>query len=76
MGFPKQRKKYQLTSLNKEKKNRTIITQSLTLVLSRMEPLPRIDIFVMVSSCNLFKEFPFGPNNFPTKLNCKKKNKF
>jgi len=36
-----------------------------------MDPFPRMDIFAPVSSCNLFKEFPLGPSNFPTKLNYK-----
>lgn len=35
-----------------------------------MDPLPRIDIFVRVSSCSLFNEFPRGPRSLPTKLNC------
>jgi hypothetical protein len=46
----------------------------LTLCLSLMEPLPRIAIFVIVSSCSLFRELPLGPNSFPTKLNCNKTN--
>lgn len=41
-----------------------------TFSLSLMEPLPRMDIFTPVSSCNLFMEFPRGPSSFPTKLNC------
>jgi hypothetical protein len=41
----------------------------LTLCLSLIEPLPRIAIFVNVSSCSLFRELPLGPNSFPTKLN-------
>jgi hypothetical protein len=41
----------------------------LTFCLSRMEPRPSIAIFVIVSSCRRFNEFPFGPSNFPTKLN-------
>lgn len=41
-----------------------------TFSLSRMDPLPRIDIFVRVSSCSLFNEFPRGPRSLPTKLNC------
>lgn len=43
----------------------------LTFCLSRIDPLPKMDILVPVSSCSLFREFPFGPNNFPTKLNCR-----
>lgn len=35
-----------------------------------MDPFPRIDIFVRVSSCSLFNEFPRGPRSLPTKLNC------
>lgn len=35
-----------------------------------MDPLPRMDIFAPVSSCNRFMEFPRGPSSFPTKLNC------
>lgn len=42
----------------------------LTLPLSLMDPLPRMDIFTPVSSCNRFMEFPRGPSSFPTKLNC------
>ena len=34
-----------------------------------IDPFPRTAIFVIVSSCNLFIEFPLGPSNFPTKLN-------
>lgn len=41
-----------------------------TLSLSLIEPLPRMDIFAPVSSCNLFMELPRGPSSFPTKLNC------
>lgn len=41
-----------------------------TLPLSLMDPLPRMDIFTPVSSCNRFMEFPRGPSSFPTKLNC------
>lgn len=37
-----------------------------------MEPLPKIDILVIVSSCSLFNEFPFGPKSLPKKLNWKK----
>jgi len=44
----------------------------LTFCLSLMEPLPRIAIFVIVSSCSLFRELPLGPSSFPTKLNCNK----
>jgi hypothetical protein len=40
-----------------------------------MEPLPRIAILVIVSSCSLFRELPFGPSNFPTKLNWKERKK-
>ena len=40
-----------------------------TFALSLIDPLPRIDILAPVSSCSLFKEFPLGPSNFPTKLN-------
>lgn len=43
---------------------------SVTFSLSLMEPLPRMDILVSVSSCSLFSEFPRGPRSFPTKLNC------
>lgn len=48
----------------------TQIDISLTLPLSLMDPLPRMDIFTPVSSCNRFMEFPRGPSSFPTKLNC------
>lgn len=41
-----------------------------TFSLSLMDPFPRIDIFVRVSSCSLFNEFPRGPRSLPTKLNC------
>lgn len=44
--------------------------QYFTLPLSLMDPLPRMDIFTPVSSCNRFIEFPRGPSSFPTKLNC------
>lgn len=47
----------------------------LTLPLSLIEPLPRMDIFAPVSSCNLFMELPLGPSSFPTKLNCNKERK-
>lgn len=43
---------------------------SVTFSLSLMDPFPRIDIFVRVSSCSLFNEFPRGPRSLPTKLNC------
>jgi len=43
--------------------------RKLTFCLSLMEPLPRIAIFVMVSSWSLFRELPLGPSSFPTKLN-------
>lgn len=43
-----------------------------TFALSRIEPRPKMAIFVIVSSCKRFKELPFGPSNFPTKLNCKR----
>lgn len=46
---------------------------SLTFVLSLIEPFPKIDIFVSVSSCKRFRELPRGPKSFPTKLNCKKR---
>jgi len=48
-----------------------MIIRTITLFRSRIDPRPSIAIFVIVSSCNLFKELPFGPNNFPTKLNWK-----
>lgn len=38
-----------------------------------MEPFPRIDIFVSVSSCRRFNEFPRGPRSLPTKLNCRER---
>lgn len=44
-----------------------------TFSLSLMDPFPRIDIFVRVSSCSLFNEFPRGPRSLPTKLNCNRK---
>lgn len=47
-----------------------IVASHLTLPLSLIEPLPRMDIFAPVSSCNLFMELPLGPSSFPTKLNC------
>lgn len=50
---------------------REIVTFSLSL----MEPLPRIDIFVRVSSCRRFNEFPRGPRSLPTKLNCRKRDR-
>ena len=40
-----------------------------TCCLFLMEPFPSTAILVIVSSCNLFIELPFGPSNFPTKLN-------
>lgn len=40
-----------------------------TFFLSFIEPRPRTAILHIVSSCNRFIEFPFGPSNFPTKLN-------
>lgn len=45
------------------------LTLILTLALSRIDPRPKIAILVKVSSWSLLREFPFGPNNFPTKLN-------
>lgn len=42
-----------------------------TFFRSRIEPLPNTDILHIVSSCSRFNELPFGPNSFPTKLNCK-----
>lgn len=42
-----------------------------TFFLSLIEPRPNTDILHIVSSCSRFKELPFGPNSFPTKLNCK-----
>lgn len=45
-------------------------TNRVTFSLSLMDPFPRIDIFVRVSSCSLFNEFPRGPRSLPTKLNC------
>ena len=44
-------------------------TTNVTFALSRMEPFPRMDIFVKVSSCKRFRELPRGPKSFPTKLN-------
>lgn len=44
---------------------------SVTFFRSRIEPRPNTDILHIVSSCSRFKELPFGPNSFPTKLNCK-----
>ena len=44
-----------------------------TFCLSLMEPLPKTAILVMVSSWSRFIELPFGPSNFPTKLNCKRR---
>lgn len=44
-----------------------------TFSLSLMDPFPRIDIFVRVSSCSLFNEFPRGPRSLPTKLNCNRR---
>lgn len=41
-----------------------------------MEPLPRMDIFTPVSSCNRFMEFPRGPSSFPTKLNYDTQDKY
>jgi len=49
---------------------------SLTFCLSLMEPLPRIAIFVIVSSCSLFRELPLGPSSFPTKLNWNEKKSY
>lgn len=43
---------------------------SFTFFLSLMDPRPRTDILHIVSSCSLLSELPFGPNSFPTKLNC------
>jgi len=37
-----------------------------------MDPFPRIDILVSVSSCSRFNEFPRGPRSLPTKLNCER----
>ena len=51
-------------------------TQFLTFCLSFMEPRPSTAILVIVSSCRRFIELPFGPNNFPTKLNCKERESF
>lgn len=42
-----------------------------TFFRSLMDPLPNTDILHIVSSCSRFKELPFGPSSFPTKLNCK-----
>lgn len=53
----------------------TIRPQTFTFSLSLMDPFPRIDIFVRVSSCSLFNEFPRGPRSLPTKLNCNRKQK-
>ena len=46
-----------------------------TFFLSLMDPFPRMAILVIVSSWSLFKEFPFGPSSFPTKLNFWDRNK-
>lgn len=51
----------------------TVNVNGVTFSLSLMDPLPRMDILVSVSSCNLFSEFPRGPRSFPTKLNCRQK---
>lgn len=48
-----------------------LLVKTLTFFLSRIEPRPNTDILHIVSSCNRFRELPFGPNSFPTKLNCK-----
>ena len=40
-----------------------------TCCLFLMDPFPSTAIFVIVSSCSLFIEFPLGPRSFPTKLN-------
>ena len=52
------------------KSKKKITEWSVTFSLSLMDPFPRIDIFVSVSSCSLFNEFPRGPRSLPTKLNC------
>lgn len=62
-----------LYSTHGEKKR--VVASHLTLPLSLIEPLPRMDIFAPVSSCNLFMELPLGPSSFPTKLNCNKERK-
>lgn len=41
-----------------------------TLCLSFIDPRPNTAILHIVSSCSLLRELPFGPNSFPTKLNC------
>ena len=49
--------------------------QNITFSLSLMDPFPRMDILVRVSSCRRFNEFPRGPRSLPTKLNYKGKHK-
>lgn len=65
--------KVRLRQITKAIKKPILKILSLTLCLSFIDPLPRTAILHIVSSCNRLSEFPFGPNSFPTKLNCKKK---
>lgn len=51
--------------LDREGENDLAVTFSLSLI----DPFPRMDILVSVSSCSLFSEFPRGPSSLPTKLN-------
>lgn len=72
--IPKVLTKHYIYPVHGEKKKKRV-TSHLTLPLSLIEPLPRMDIFAPVSSCNLFMELPLGPSSFPTKLNCNKERK-
>lgn len=57
------------------RETKDVACEIVTFSLSLMEPLPRIDIFVRVSSCRRFNEFPRGPRSLPTKLNCRKRDR-
>lgn len=48
----------------------------LTFSLLRIEPRPRMAIFVCVCSWSHFRELPFGPRSLPTKLYFKRKKEF
>lgn len=53
-------------------KTQPLSMTNITFALSLMDPFPRMDIFVKVSSCKRFRELPRGPKSFPTKLNWEK----
>jgi hypothetical protein len=58
---------------NNDKSWQIQYTHIRTFCLSFMEPRPSTAILVIVSSWSRFMELPFGPNSFPTKLNCNKR---